>query len=60
MRGLAVLFLHLLSMLARLAGVGGAPSVVAESVPVRQQLPVLNRSAARTAEDNRLTVTGSM
>jgi hypothetical protein len=35
-RDLAVLFLHLLAMLARLAGPDDAPSVVAESVLVKQ------------------------
>ena len=38
MRDLAVLFLHLLATVARLAGPGGARSVVAESVLVKQQL----------------------
>jgi hypothetical protein len=37
-RDLAVLFLHLLVTVARLAGPGGARSVVAESVLVRHQL----------------------
>ena len=44
MRDLAVLFLHLLATVARLAGPGGARSVVAESVLVKQQLLILNRS----------------
>ena len=44
MRDLAVLVLHLLATVARLAGPGGARAVVAESVPVRQQLLTLNRS----------------
>jgi hypothetical protein len=35
---LAVLFLHLLATVARLAGPGGARSVVAESVLVKHQL----------------------
>ena len=38
MRDLAVLFLHLLTTVVRLAGPGGARSVVAESVLVNQQL----------------------
>jgi hypothetical protein len=38
MRDLAVLFLHLLATVARLAGPGGARAVVAESVLVKQQL----------------------
>jgi hypothetical protein len=47
MRDLVVLFLHLLTTLARLAGPGGARAVVAESVLVKQQLLVLNRSRRR-------------
>src|SRR5712691_6644607 len=48
MRDLAVLFLHLLATLARLAGPGGARAVVAESVLVKQQLVILNRSRKRS------------
>jgi len=47
-RDLAVLFLHLLATAARLAGPGGARSVVAESVLVRHQLLILNRSRKRS------------
>ena len=47
MRDLVVLFLHLLTTLARLAGPGGARAVVAESVLVKQQLLILNRSRKR-------------
>jgi len=47
-RDLAVLFLHLLATVARLAGPGGARSVVAESVLVKQQLLILNRSRKRS------------
>jgi putative transposase len=43
-RDLAVRFLHLLVTVARLAGPGGARSVVGESVLVKHQLLVLNRS----------------
>jgi putative transposase len=46
-RDLAVLFLHLLTTVVRLAGPGGARSVVAESVLVKQQLLILNRSRKR-------------
>jgi hypothetical protein len=46
-RDLAVLVLHLVTTLARLAGPGGARSVVAESVLLRQQLQILNRSRKR-------------
>jgi hypothetical protein len=37
-RDLAVLFLHLLATVALLSGPGGARSVVAESLLVKQQL----------------------
>ena len=47
MRDLAVLFLHLLTIVARLAGPGGARAVVAESVLVKHQLLILNRSRRR-------------
>src|SRR5579864_9447239 len=45
MRDLAVLFLHLL---LTVAGPGGARAVVAESVLVKQQLLILNRSRKRS------------
>ena len=48
MRDLAVLFLHLLATVARLAGPGGARAVVAESVLVKQQLLILNRCRRRS------------
>ena len=48
MRDLAVLFLHLLATVARLAGPGGARSVVAESLLVKPQLLILNRSRKRS------------
>ncbi len=48
MRDLAVLLLHLLATVARLAGPGGARAVVAESVLVKQQLLILNRSRRRS------------
>ena len=41
-------FLHLLATVARLAGPGGVGSVVAESVPVKHQLLILNRSRKRS------------
>jgi len=47
-RDLAVLVLHLLTTIARLAGPGGARSVVAESVLVKHQLLILNRSRKRS------------
>ena len=48
MRDLAVLFLHLLATVARLVGPGGARAVVAESVLVKQQRLILNRSRKRS------------
>ena len=48
MRDLAVLFLHLLATVARLAGPGGARSVVAESMLVKHQLLIVNRSRKRS------------
>jgi hypothetical protein len=47
-RDLAVLFLHLVATVARLTGPGGARAVVAESVLVKQQLLILNRSRKRS------------
>jgi transposase InsO family protein len=47
-RDVAVLFLHLLTTVARLAGPGGARAVVAESVLVKHQLLILNRSRKRS------------
>jgi hypothetical protein len=46
-RDLAVLVLHLLTTIARLAGPGGTRSVVAESVLLKQQLLILNRTRKR-------------
>ena len=48
MRDLAILCIHLMATLARLAGPGGARSVVAESVLVKQQLLILNLSRKRS------------
>src|ERR1700726_3936526 len=48
MRDLAVPFLHLLATVARLVGPGGARAVVAESLLVKQQLLILNRSRKRS------------
>jgi putative transposase len=47
-RDLAVLVLHLLVTVARLLGPGGARTVVAESVLVKHQLLILNRSGKRS------------
>ena len=46
-RGEFPLLLHLLATVSRLAGPGGACSVVAESVLVTHQLLILNRSRKR-------------
>jgi hypothetical protein len=48
-RDLVVLFLHLLATGARLARSVSARSVAAESVPVKHQLRILNRSRKRSA-----------
>ena len=48
MRDRAVFFIHLLTTVARLAGPGGARSVIAESVLVKHQLLILNRSRKRS------------
>ena len=44
MRDLVILFIHLITTLARLASPRGARSVVAESVLVKHQLLILSRS----------------
>src|SRR5207244_2123827 len=43
-----ILFVHLIATVARLAGPGSARSVVAESVLVKHQLLILNRSRKRS------------
>ena len=48
MSDLAVLFLHLVVTLIRLVGPGGTRAVVAESVLIKQQLLILNRSRRRS------------
>jgi hypothetical protein len=48
MRDLIILFVHLITTLARLAGPGGVRSVVAESLLAEQQLLILNRSRGRS------------
>ena len=47
MRDFAILFVHLIVTLARLARPGGLRSVVAESVLIRHQLLILNRGRKR-------------
>jgi putative transposase len=48
MRDLVILFVHIIATLARLLGPGGIRSVVAESVLIKQQLLILNRSHHRS------------
>ena len=48
MRDLVVLFIHFIATLARLLGPGGARSIVAESLLLKHQLLVLNRSRRRS------------
>src|SRR5437660_8409961 len=47
MRDLIVLLLHLIATICRLAGPRGLRAVVAESVLIKQQLLILNRSRRR-------------
>lgn len=47
MRNLVILFVHVLATLGRLLGPGGIRSVVAESVLIKHQLLILNRSRQR-------------
>ena len=47
MRHLLILFVHVIATLTRLLGPGGLRSVVAESVLVKHQLLILNRSRQR-------------
>ena len=49
MRNLVILLVHVMATLARLLGPGGIRSVIAESVLVKQQLLILNRSRQRSA-----------
>ena len=47
MRDVGTLFVHVIVILIRLARPGGLRSVVAESVLIRHQLVILNRSRKR-------------
>ena len=49
-RDLPILLIHLLVTIARLFGPGGARSVIAESLLVKHQLVILNRSRARAPD----------
>ncbi|MFT5393722.1 MAG: putative transposase, partial [Gammaproteobacteria bacterium] len=48
MKDLLLLLAHLLSTIAKLLGPGGAKSVVAQSLLMKQQLLIVNRSRRRT------------
>src|SRR5256884_3180907 len=48
MRNLAVLFIHFIAVLARLLGPGGGRSLVAESLLLKHQILILNRSRKRS------------
>jgi hypothetical protein len=50
MRDLVVLFIHFIATLARLLRPGGARSIVAESLLLKHQLLILNRSRQRAPE----------
>jgi len=47
MRDLAILLIHLIATIAKLVGRGGARSIVAESLLIKHQLLILNRSRER-------------
>jgi hypothetical protein len=47
MRDLAVLFVHLITTVLRIAQPGGLRSVIAESVLIKHQLLIVNRSRRR-------------
>src|SRR5205807_779663 len=49
-RDLAVLLLHVVATVARIAGPGGVRAVVAESLLVKQQLLILSRSSKRSPD----------
>jgi hypothetical protein len=48
MRNLVVLFIYFIASLARLLGPGGVRSLVAESLLVKHQLLIVNRSRQRS------------
>jgi hypothetical protein len=48
MRDLGVLFIHFIAVLARLVGPGGVRSLVAESLLLKHQILILNRSRKRS------------
>ena len=48
MRNLVVLFIHFIATLARLLGPGGVRSIVAETLLLKHQLLIVNRSRQRS------------
>ncbi len=56
MRDMFILLVHLISTLARLLGPGGLRSVVAETLLVKQQMLILNRSRERARTSGHRTV----
>ena len=58
MRHLTILFIHLIVTIARLFGPGGARSVVAESLLVKHQLLIINRSRERALVACELLIIG--
>ena len=53
MRDLVILFVHIIATLARLLGPGGIRSLVAESVSVRRQKPIVGDSCSRESKNYR-------
>lgn len=49
MHNLVVLFIHFVAILARLLGPGGVRSIVAESLLLKHQLMIVNRSRQRSS-----------
>lgn len=47
MRNLAILFIHLITTVAKLVGPGGIRAIIAESLLLKHQLIILNRGRER-------------
>jgi hypothetical protein len=54
MRDLIVLLVHLITTVLRIAQPGGLRSVIAESVLIKHQLLIVNRSRRRCTQSRRL------
>lgn len=54
MEDLLILLAHLLTTLAKLPGPGGPRAIVADSLPMKQQLLVINRSQRRAPDRSAL------